>query len=350
MADIRQPRLDDQSADILYQTFANSVWINACSPMWASAVTMDQQAVKVPDITANTGVDFPADSDALQTAPTIKFADMSSQQVVRQIIRGYCGYDKMQVRQGLAGQSIEAWQNQQLAIELSLGVDGKIREAVQAISFKAPSASGNKNLVEVGVKGANSEIIDRNFPYQPKVNGTGNLDEAKRLVWDSILFAKTLLGEKKVIIPQGQAIGSNAPSMAAAIMPIGLSKSVIQYLADRGDGTFQAAGDVNVTAGREATGLGSMTQFEGRAWGVDIWTDLSMTAPAAGKKWEAYVVPTNGPIVADFALIDRSERDFSAGTTEHKFSHDVVQIGLFGVKVLRPEHVIKVAIESELGS
>ena len=345
MADVAQPKVDWLSQDLLYQVFANSVWINACSPQWASQVTMDMQSVRVPDITSNVGVDFPADADALVTAPTITLATMDSKTVSRSIIRGYAGYNKLQARQGLAGGSIQQWQNDQLAIDLGLGVDGKIREHVAGQTFDAPGGGGNDNQINLGAQGASAVYVDRNFPYNAASAKAGDIEAARELVWEGLRQSKLLLATKKIAVPQARSLGVNAPSMVAAIMPVGLATNVISYLAATGQ--LQQPSDIAAQAAREVQGMASSVQYQGRAWGIDIWVDLSMDAPAANAKWDAYVVPINGPVVADFQLIDRSERDFSDGTTGHSFIHDVTQIGLFGVQCLRPEHVVNVQIESE---
>ena len=343
MADIGNPRVE-YANDILYRVFDTVTWINASSPNWAASVTMGAQKVEIPVLTSNVGVDYPADADALETGPTIKLGKMSNTEVTRSYIRGYGGINKMMARQSGGGGQADAQVNQEIAIEMALGVDSKIQEAVAA-TFTADTKNLNDNqLGPLGETGTNAKFISRTFPYGPGFAGSSKKADALELVWDGVQQAALKLAEKKIVVPQAQALGANVPASMAAIMPIGLTNNIVNYLADKG--LLQVRADIAAQAGVDRGIFGNQA-FSGVAHDTMIWTDLSMTPPSGANNWVFYVVPVNGPLVADFQVVGVSERDFDAGNTDHEFIQDRVAVGLFGVKAVRPEHIVRVEIHAD---
>ena len=337
MADVSNPRIG-YAEDILTQTVANSVWLQAADPTWAQRVVAGELTVKVPDLKTNVGVDFPGDADALETAPTITMGSISTVDISRSIVRGYGGINKLEMRQSGGGRDADMKINEDIAVEMALGVDGKIADHVSKLQYDTatwPPASGkNANAISIGTTGSN--YVSTAYPFDSK----GTINE---IIFDVIAQVSDLFGLKKVGLPQARTLFGAPLGRLVCVTSLPIARKLVNVAADKS--TLQRPGDFAADAIINR-GIFGMNAYMGRISDIDIMADLSLALPTGKNPWPMYFFPSNSILQADYSVIALSDRDFEQGNTDHKFIRDRVAVGLFGVQAMRPEWFVRVQVNS----
>ena len=337
MADITIPRVDYRD-ELVTQVVANSIWMQAADPMAAQAVTENVKSVKIGDLTTNANVRLPADADALATAPTFVNASMAEIEISREIIQGFGSFNKLQARQGIAGAMIDMAINSDIAQQMALQFDKKLRDEVAGLTYDTVNGAGNDNEITVGTAG--SIYIGRAFPYTP--SGTG----AAALAYEGMRQAGLLLADKKVSIPQGRVLFGQELGGLVAIMPVPMADAVVTELGTKG--LIRANTSVGLTT-EQYRGIFGMEAYKGSAplLNMEVLGDPSMPAPSGTDNWAFYVFPSSSLLKGAFAVIGESVTDYDENTTQHRYVRERDAIGLSGVKATRPAKFIKVIVEAD---
>ena len=340
MADVSNPRTF-YAEDILTQTVSNAVWMQAADPTWASRVAAGDKTVKVPDLTTNVQVDYPADADALAVAPTIKLGSLSTVDIQRSIVRGYGGINELELRQSGGGRNADMQINEDIGVEMALGVDGKAREHVQGLAYQAVG-TGNSNSITVGEAG--KSYLPTAFPYNPVGDNETNTEAARKLAYEALRQGRLLMATKKLLIPQVRTLFGQPLGRLVAIMPVPVADQVVQFAADKGE--LQRPTDVAAQAIRYR-GLFGMEAYRGMIEDTLVLADPEYPIPTGDNPWEINIFPSNSILQMDYSVIAISNRRFEDGTSGHRFVRDRAAIGLYGVQALRPEWFVRARIVSD---
>jgi len=269
--------------------------------------------VTLNTLTDNIAVDTPADSEALETAPSRTTADMSLTTYDRKLVRGASRYNVLQAMEGPGPARLDMSLIDRMGASIAQEVDTQGFAQLTGATYN--NASGNGFTVEsVGTAFSNSNAagLDRNTGrYKSKGTAPSSRDEILQAIVDSIADGEVRFRNNNIM--GGELVGDLMPTGYAFVCHPIVGRALVDWAQSNGEL------DLRGSAGREAataSGILGTTAYQGTIRNFDVVTTTALKVASNAASQRAFFVPIGSALVGGIRPMLWDFARFGQGNTQ----------------------------------